>query len=132
MATLNLRNPNGYDGQPGTQYKQGIVRLATDAEAAAGTANNVVLTPAQQVIASGSIGNATLASGTVTVANTNITATDSIIIQRIAANASTTLGEFSYTISAGTSFTINSLILGTPGSVQTGDLSTVFYAIVKA
>lgn len=47
MATLNLRNPNGYDGQPGTQYKQGIVRLATDAEAAAGTANNVVVTPAQ-------------------------------------------------------------------------------------
>lgn len=47
MATLNLRNPNGYDGQPGTQYKQGIVRFATDAEALAGTANNVAVTPAQ-------------------------------------------------------------------------------------
>lgn len=47
MATLNLRNPNGYDGQPGTQYKQGIVRFATDAEAAAGIANNVAVTPAQ-------------------------------------------------------------------------------------
>lgn len=47
MATLNLRNPNGYDGQPGTQYKQGIVRLATDAEVAAGTATNVVVTVAQ-------------------------------------------------------------------------------------
>lgn len=47
MATLNLRNPNGYDGSPGTQYKQGIVRLATDAEVAAGTATNVVVTVAQ-------------------------------------------------------------------------------------
>ena len=52
MATLNLRNPNGYDGSPGTQYKQGIVRLATDEEATAGVANNVVVTPAQ-VAASG-------------------------------------------------------------------------------
>ena len=51
MATLNLRNPNGYDGSPGTQYKQGIVRLATDAEAQAGTAENVVVTPAQMATA---------------------------------------------------------------------------------
>lgn len=47
MANLNLRNPNGYDGSPATQYKQGIVRLATDAEVAAGTANNVAVTVAQ-------------------------------------------------------------------------------------
>lgn len=47
MANLNLRNPNGYDGQPGTQYKQGIVRFATDVEATAGTATNVAITPAQ-------------------------------------------------------------------------------------
>lgn len=53
MATLNLRNPNGYDGQPGTQYKQGIVRLATDVEASTGTANNVVVTPAQLTAAAG-------------------------------------------------------------------------------
>jgi len=47
MAALNLRNPNGYDGSPATQYKQGIVRLATDVEAAAGTTTNVAVTPAQ-------------------------------------------------------------------------------------
>ena len=47
MATLNLRNPNGYNGQPGTQYKQGIVRFATDAEVSAGTATNVAVTVAQ-------------------------------------------------------------------------------------
>jgi len=53
MATLSLRNPNGYDGSPATQYKQGIVRLATDAEALAGTATNVAITPAQVQAATG-------------------------------------------------------------------------------
>lgn len=47
MANLNLRNPNGYDGSPATQYKQGIVRLATAAEITAGTATNIAVTPAQ-------------------------------------------------------------------------------------
>lgn len=46
MGILNLRNPNGYDGSPATQTKQGIVRMATDAEAAAGTATNVAISPA--------------------------------------------------------------------------------------
>lgn len=77
------------------------------------------------------IGTATLVAGTVTIANTNIATTDRIFIQRIASNASTTLGELSYTISAATSFTITSLILGTPGSTQTGDLSSVAYVIVR-
>ena len=59
MTTLNLRNPNGYDGQPGTQHKQGIVRLATNAEAVAGTAQNVVITPAQlaAAVAAGGVAN---------------------------------------------------------------------------
>lgn len=77
------------------------------------------------------IGTGTLASGTLTIANTNIAAADRIFIQRIDANGSTTLGELSYTISAGASFTVNSLILGTPGSVQTGDTSTFSYFIVR-
>ncbi len=77
------------------------------------------------------IGTATLTSGTVTIANTNIAASDRIIPFRIAANASTTLGELSYTISAGASFTITSLILGTPASTQTADVSTVGYFIVR-
>jgi hypothetical protein len=47
MATMNLRNPTGYDGSPGTKYRQGVLRLATDEEAAAGIANNVAITPAQ-------------------------------------------------------------------------------------
>lgn len=47
MAQLNLRTPNGYDGQPATQYRMGIVRLATDKEALVGTATNIAITPAQ-------------------------------------------------------------------------------------
>lgn len=77
------------------------------------------------------IGTGTLAAGTVTIANTNIAAGDRIFLSRTAANASTTLGELSYTISAATSFTVTSLILGTPGSPQTGDLSSFAYFIVR-
>lgn len=43
---LNLRNPNGYDGSPGTSTRQGIVRFATAAEAAAGLMDNVAISPA--------------------------------------------------------------------------------------
>lgn len=77
------------------------------------------------------IGTATLVAGTVTVANTNIAATDRIFVQRNGVNASTTLGELDVSISAGASFTITSLITGTPGSTQTGDVSSVMYFIVR-
>lgn len=77
------------------------------------------------------IGTATLAAGTVTIANTNIAATDRIIPIRISANGSTTLGILTYTISAGASFTITSVILGTPASTQTADTSTIWYMIVR-
>lgn len=76
-------------------------------------------------------GTAVLVLGTVTVANTNIATGDLIFMQRIAANGSVTLGELSYTISNGASFTITSLILGTPASTQTADVSSVAYFIVR-
>lgn len=76
-------------------------------------------------------GNTTLSNGTVTISNTNIATGDLIFLQRIDDNSSTTMGQLSYTISNGASFTINSLILGTPGSIQTGDDSTVAYFIVR-
>lgn len=77
------------------------------------------------------VGSAILILGTVTVANTNIAAGDRIFLSRISSNGSVTLGELSYTISAGSSFTINSLILGTPASNQTADVSSVAYFIVR-
>jgi hypothetical protein len=77
------------------------------------------------------VGTATLVLGTVTVANTNIATGDLILLSRVAANGSVTLGELSYTISNGTSFTITSLILATPVSTQTADVSSVAYMIVR-
>jgi hypothetical protein len=77
------------------------------------------------------IGTATLASGTVTIANTNISSSDRIMISRRSVNGSTTLGVLTYSISASTSFTITAAILGTPGSTQTADTSIVDYFIVR-
>jgi hypothetical protein len=76
-------------------------------------------------------GTVTLALGTFQVDNTNIAAGDLIFLSRISANSSVTLGELTYTISAGASFTIDSVILGTPGSKQTADISIVAYFIVR-
>jgi hypothetical protein len=51
MATINLRTPNGYNGQLGTTHKFGIVRFATVAEATARVSNNSALSPATAVLA---------------------------------------------------------------------------------
>jgi len=77
------------------------------------------------------IGTGVLTAGTQTIANTNIAAGDVIILTRTGVAASTTLGVLTYTISAGASFTVTSVILGTPGSTQTGDVSTYAYFIVR-
>jgi hypothetical protein len=76
------------------------------------------------------IGQATLVAGTVTIANTNIAATDRIIVERLGANGSTAVGVFNTSISAGASFTITSLN-PTNGTTQTNDVSTVNYFIVR-
>ena len=76
-------------------------------------------------------GSGVLTAGTVTISNTNILTGDMIFIQRIGVAASTTLGELTYTISNGASFTVTSVILGTPGSTQTADVSTFTYFIVR-
>lgn len=76
-------------------------------------------------------GAATLTSGTVIVSNLIVAANDMILLTRTAANASSALGALTYTISAGASFTVTSLIPGTPGSTQTGDASSFNYLIVR-
>ena len=77
------------------------------------------------------IGTGTLTAGTQTINNTNIAAGDVILLTRVGVAASTTLGVLTYTINAGVSFTVTSVILGTPGSTQTGDVSTYAYFIVR-
>jgi len=98
--------------------------------------NVALTTPATQLQVHGGavtdfIGAGVLTLGTVTIANTNIAATDRIFLSRLATNGSVTLGEYTYTISAGASFTVTSVILGTPASTQTADVSSFAYFIVR-
>ena len=76
------------------------------------------------------IGSATLVAGTVTVANTNITAADVILVTREGINASTALGVLDTAITPATSFTITALN-PTDGTTQVNDVSTVKYVIVR-
>lgn len=77
------------------------------------------------------IGTGTFSSGTVTIANTNITANDRIFIQRTAANASLTLGLIVYSINPGVAFTVQSKQSANPGNNETGDDSSFVYFIVR-
>jgi hypothetical protein len=77
------------------------------------------------------IGTSQLVNGTVTIANTNIAANDRIFISRINESTSTAIGAFTYSISAGASFTVTSTQLASPGSDETGDDSTFAYFIVR-
>jgi len=76
-------------------------------------------------------GVATLALGTVTIANTSVTATSRVFLSRQGLNASTTLGELAVNSRiAGTSFTITAYI-PTTALVSTGDVSTIAYEIIE-
>ena len=131
LITLSLPSAVTF---PGSATTTTTLTAGTDLAATAG--NVLINGSAKQLRIKGGavtdfIGTGTLTSGTQTIANTNIATTDRIHLQRIAANGSTTLGELTYTISAATSFTVTSLILGTPGSTQTGDTSTYTYEIIR-
>jgi hypothetical protein len=75
------------------------------------------------------IGRATLIAGTVTVANTNIAANDRIFLTRSALNGSPALGFPVTTISAGASFTIDSLTAA--GAAAATDVTTFDYFICR-
>lgn len=77
------------------------------------------------------IGQAILVNGTVTVANTNISADDRIFVSVSAQNATTAFGHLVTSITPATSFTITSFQNNNPGNIQTNDLSTVDYFIVR-
>lgn len=77
------------------------------------------------------IGTATLNNGVITVNNTNIAAGDQIYITRQDINGSTALGDLTYTISAGASFTITSVTRADPAVTETNDDSILFYIIFR-
>jgi hypothetical protein len=76
------------------------------------------------------IGQATLAAGTVTVANTNIAAGDRVFVTRSDLNGSTALGVFDVSITPATSFVIDARNPA-DATVQTNDISIVDYIIVR-
>jgi len=75
------------------------------------------------------IGQATLTNGTVTVANTNIAATDRVFVTRSAKNGSTAYGTPLITITAATNFVITACKADT--TTETNDASTFDYFIVR-
>lgn len=70
----------------------------------------------------GRLGVATLVAGTVTIPASNVTATTRIFLSRVSGTAAN-FGNLTYTISAGTSFTIN--------STNAADTSVVNYMLVE-
>lgn len=77
------------------------------------------------------IGQATLVAGTVTVANTNIAATDRIFLAVANINTSTKVGHLTYSINAGVDFTIKAVEQNTPANAEPQDVSTISYFIVR-
>lgn len=76
------------------------------------------------------IGQAVLVNGQVTVANTNIAATDRVFATHTALNASTAIGQLLITITASTNFIIESKKLDL-SSDETNDQSTIDFFIVR-
>jgi hypothetical protein len=78
------------------------------------------------------IGQATLASGTATVLNTNIAASDRIFLSRADPNSSSALGMLSVTAqTASTSFVITALDPADGSGTIAGDTSIVNYIIIR-
>jgi hypothetical protein len=125
---------------PSALTAPGSVTATTSLTATAGditsTLGNVIINgAAKQLRVHGGavtdfIGQATLTSGTVTVLNTNIAATDRIFVNRSAVNGSTALGVFKVVISAATNFVITAC-KPADGTTETNDASTVDYFIVR-
>lgn len=80
--------------------------------------------------ATDNVGQATLSSGTVTVAHTGIKATDRIFVTRSDLNGSTELGVLDVSITASTNFIIDARD-PTDATVATGDVSVIDYFIVN-
>jgi len=75
-------------------------------------------------------GQSTLTAGTVTVANTNITANDRVFVTRTSINGSTALGVLEAVVTASTNFVINARDPA-DATVETADVSVVDWFIVR-
>ena len=120
---MSDRNPLAYTGRiSGSTTVQGDVQL-----------NPVDFSVNQGIVSSSSaVGQATLVSGTVTIANTTLGATDRIFITRADENSSTALGSLTITAqTASTSFIVTALDPADGSTTITGDVSIINYMSVK-
>lgn len=76
------------------------------------------------------MGTGTLVSGTVVISNTSVTANTRIFLSRISIVTSSKVGVLTYTISAGTSFTVTSVNDETAGTT-TEDVSTFNWLLIE-
>jgi hypothetical protein len=119
-----------------TQGAQTVVGAQTFSADITASANVIINTAGKGVqIKEGSnarMGTATLSSGTVTVANTSVTASTRIFLSRYSIGASAgAIGVLSVgTVSAGTSFIINALKTA-DHTVETNDVSVVHWLLVE-
>lgn len=119
---------------PGSLATTTTLTAATDISA---TAGNISVSGAGKALrckggaVTDFIGQATLVAGTVTVANTNIAATDRIFLAVANINTSTKVGHLTYSINAGVDFTIKAVEQNTPANAEPQDVSTISYFIVR-
>lgn len=111
----------------------GGATVTTVSDITTNTGNIVVSTAGKGVTVkggtSGRIGSAVLVGGTKAVTCTNITTSTKVFLQRSVAGGVLGTGGYTYTISAGASFTINSV--DTAGVLSTLDTSTLDYFLVE-
>ncbi len=133
-STGNITSTLGSVGAA-TTVTAGTSITATAGDITATLGNVIINGAAKQLRVHGGavtdfIGQAVLVNGTVTVANTNIAATDRIFVTRSAKNASTAYGVFITGITPATSFTITAAKTADT-TTETADVSTVDYFIVR-
>lgn len=108
--------------------------LALNAAAAVSVVSDLeISTAGKKLIINGGaatdfIGTATLAAGTVTIANTNIAANDRIFLSRITAGAGA-VGFLTYVINAGVDFVVSSV--DSTGAAANTDVGAFAYVIIR-
>ncbi len=133
-STGNITSTLGSVGAA-TTVTAGTSITATAGDITATLGNVIINGAAKQLRVHGGaatdfIGQAVLINGTVTIANTNIAATDRVFLTRSAVNASTALGVFKSVITPTTNFIITAC-KPADASTETNDVSTVDYFIVR-
>jgi len=132
-GTLTVVNMDGIIGATTPAAITGTTIVGNTSLTSGG--NVVMSAVATQLVMNGGavtdfIGQSTLVAGTVTVLNTNIKSTDRVFVSRSDITTSTALGVFDVSITASTSFVIDSRN-PVDATVQTADVSIVDWFIVS-